>query len=165
MKIKKNKGSVFLLVIIATAILSYMAIAGLTRTHTNLNATNSLKFTKNSFYLALRGLNQGANLIRNSMEPNGIVFDQSNFTDPPVKINHEFSNLPLWFSPTSDQNHQSVTLFDKFKIPHLPGVSLGSNSGMFTRAWHVFVSSRITISENSIARKELETAIVVLSPY
>ena len=168
MEKKYNKGSVLLLVLIGTLLLSFMAAAGLSQRNVGMESNKAYKINKDVLYLALRGMNHGIDSIReNNNEPYLVEFCEDDFLHDDLTEYDYYRSAPVWVDPDDEDPKYTVTAFTRFPPPQLAGASMSSNSGFETRAWHLYVSSGIKLGEidgeTIRARKGVEVAIFLLS--
>lgn len=151
-----EKGSMIILAIIATLILSLILVAGLTVSTTEVNTTQNYYLNKVSYYKAVEGIEHVIERIRNNPDPTEISINQSEY------LSNEDGSQKLFITGTlvdlQNSTAQTVKQFMGFAPPPLPGISLGPNSGISPIIWYVPVTSEVTVNRKR-AYTEIEAGI------
>jgi hypothetical protein len=155
MKIKDNKGSALLLVIIGVLVLSILGITGLRKTTTELNISRNFFTDKSAFFIADSGIHFGINALRIPVDPTTVSFSQS-------EGNGTFKSGPM-----DAASAEYVTAYTAIPTPYPPGMSIeeGGEAGIAYTAWSLVVSSQIISGSQTKAQKEIQVAIMSLSSY
>jgi len=151
-----EKGSMIILAIIATLILSLILVAGLTVSTTEVNTTQNYYLNKVSYYKAVEGLELVINQIRSEPDPTTIWVEPDDF-----KINQD-GTQKLFITGTlvdlQNSTTQTVKQFMGFAPPPLPGISLGPGSGLSSIIWYVPLTSEVTVNRKR-SYTEIEAGI------
>jgi len=151
-----EKGSMIILAIIATLILSLILVAGLTVSTTEVNTTQNYYLNKVSYYKAVEGLELVINQIRSEPDPTTISVEPDDF-----KINQD-GTQKLFITGTlvdlQNSTTQTVKQFMGFAPPPLPGISLGPGSGLSSIIWYVPLTSEVTVNRKR-SYTEIEAGI------
>lgn len=151
-----EKGSMIILAIIATLILSLILVAGLTVSTTEVNTTQNYYLNKVSYYKAVEGLELVINQIRSEPDPTTIYYEPNDF-----KINQDGAQK-LFITGTlvdlQNSTTQTVKQFMGFAPPPLPGISLGPGSGLSSIIWYVPLTSEVTVNRKR-SYTEIEAGI------
>lgn len=144
-----EKGSMVILAIIATLILSLIMMAGLTVSTTEVQTTQNYYLNKISYYKAVEGVEIVTEEIRNTADPDAIA----NFSISPgtyeIKENgvtRKFITGTLVDLQKDPITTQNVQLFMGFDPPPLPSISLGTSSGVTPVIWYVPIASEVTVN-------------------
>jgi hypothetical protein len=163
-----EKGSMIVLAIMATLILSIILMAGLTVSTTEAQTTQNYYLNKVSYYKAVEGVEIATEDIRNENDPTLIsqfkyMADGNNSSERGVDalfISGSLVNLQAG-------NTQNISLFMGFDAPPLPGISLGGGvTGVSSVIWYVPITSQVTVN-NKRAFTEIEAGIysILLTGY
>ncbi len=139
-----EKGSMLILAIIATLILSLIMVAGLTVSTTEVHTTQNYYMNKISYYKAIEGLEIVTEMIRNETDPSVINVKISEFVTSETGITKKFLTGTL----VDLQNGaiQNVKQFLGFDAPPLPSISLGTATGVTPVIWYVPITSEVTVN-------------------
>lgn len=151
-----EKGSMIILAIIATLILSLILVAGLTVSTTEVNTTQNYYLNKVSYYEAVEGIERVIEQIRSEPDPTSISVIADDF-----KINQNGTEKVFITGTLVDLQNgttQTVKQFMGFAPPPLPGISLGPNSGISPIIWYVPVTSKVTVNRK-VSYTEIEAGI------
>lgn len=140
-----EKGSMIILAIIATLILSLILVAGLTVSTTEVNTTQNYYMNKISYYKAAEGVEIVTDLIRNTPDPTTIVIASTEYVDQQTGMTKSFITGSL--VDLQNGNTQNVTPFMGFDPPPLVGMSLGTMIGITPVIWFVPVTSEVTVNK------------------
>jgi hypothetical protein len=151
-----EKGSMLVLAIIATMILSLILVAGLTVSTTEVHTTQNHYLNKVSYYSAIEGLELVIEQIRNEPNPENIEIAATDFQTSQAAIQKLFITGSLVEMQAGST--QKVRKFVGFPPPPLPGISLGPGSGISPILWYVPITSKVTVNKK-IAYTELEAGI------
>ena len=153
---RDEKGSVFILVLIGILVISILGISGLTKSTTEISVSRNFKEDKIALFSANSGINYGINELRNTVDPQSIQFQISGG-------DNGYSSYKS--GKITDSTPQNVTGFLSFTPPPPSGVSLeiGGEAGVSLTAWNLIVSSFVSIPTIGDARKQIQTAVVLLS--
>ena len=129
-----EKGSMLILAIIATLILSLIMVAGLTVSTTEFNTTQNYYINKVSYYNAIEGLEVVIDQIRNESNPENIYIEANDYNKSQTGINRLFITGSL--VDLQGGTTQKVKKFARLPPPPLPGISLGPGSGISPILWY-----------------------------
>lgn len=151
-----EKGSMVILAIIATLILSLIMVAGLTVSTTEVQTTHNYYLNKVSYYNALEGLEIVIDQIRSDPNPENIFIVADDYKTKQSGIQKLFITGSL----VNMQNGttQAVKKFTGFPAPPLVGISLGATSGITAVIWYVPITSEVTVNKKR-SYTELEAGI------
>jgi len=161
-----EKGSMIVLAIMATLILSLIMVAGLTVSTTEVNTTQNYYMNKISYYKAVEGVEIVTEQIRNTADPATIAIEDDEFEVTENGITRKFITgtlLDLQNDPVIPQN---VKPFMGFDPPALPSMSLGTASGVSPIIWYVPVTAQVTVNKKR-SFTEIEAGIysIIMSGY
>ncbi len=151
-----EKGSMLILAIIATLILSMIMVAGLTVSTTEAHTTQNYYINKVSYYNAMEGLEVVIEQIRNESNPENIFVEPNDYSISQTGVNRLFITGTL--VDLEGGLTQKVKKFTGFPPPPLPGISLGPGSGISPILWYVPITSKVTVNNKS-SYTELEAGI------
>lgn len=151
-----EKGSMLILAIIATVILSMIMVAGLTVSTTESHTTQNYYINKVSYYTAMEGLEIVIEQIRNEATPENIFVEPNDYSISQMGGNRLFITGTL--VDLESGLTQKVKKFTGFPAPPLPGISLGPGSGISPVLWYVPITSKVTVNHKS-SYTELEAGI------
>jgi hypothetical protein len=154
---KSEQGSILLLVIMAVIILAIMGIAGLQQTQSDIVTMKNFQWDKRALFIAMQGINIGINELRNTMDPESITF--SGTLDEGRFISGTLEELIA----NSGMSPQPVQALMEFSTPPATGMDLGANSGMKATGWKFSSTSELNVGRSGNARKEIQTAVVLIS--
>lgn len=157
-----EKGSMLILAIIATLILSLILVAGLTVSTTEVNTTQNYYMNKVSYYKAVEGLERVIDQIRADPNPASISVDMEDFK----VVKDGAQRLFITGTLVDLQNLQNESLanaptirqFTGFPPPPLPGISLGPGAGILPIIWYVPITSEVTVNRKK-SYTEIEAGI------
>ncbi|HUU04574.1 MAG TPA: hypothetical protein VMZ49_01725 [Patescibacteria group bacterium] len=165
-----EKGSMVILAIIATLILSLIMVAGLTVSTTEVNTTQNFLMNKISYYKAVEGVEIITEEIRNTADPATIYIAADEYEVTETGVTRKFitgtlenlQNLEKGSGPT----YQNVKLFMGFDPPPLPSISLGTSTGVSPVIWYVPIASEVTVNRKR-SFTEIEAGIysILLTGY
>ncbi len=136
-----EKGSMLVLAIIATLILSIILVAGLTVTTTEVHTTQNHLMNKMSYYKAVEGVEIVTEQIRNAPDPSTLFITADEFKVSDAGATHKFITGTLVdFQNNATQNVKPFTGFDP---PPLPSISLGASTGVTPVIWYVPVTAEV----------------------
>lgn len=166
---KSNKGSVLLLTLMVSFLLSLIIAAGLTQRQTSMVSNNAFKQSNRALYLTMRGLHNGMELLRlNYNAPHTVEFNHSDFTHDDIKPNEFYRSAPLWDSPANPDPQFTVQAFTRYNPPHLSGMDISSKRDRKLYPFQLYVSSAIKTGEvegNPVfTRRGIEVVVYILSP-
>ena len=159
-----EKGSMLVLAIIATMILSLILVAGLTVSTTEVNTTQNYYMNKVSYYKAVEGVEIVTEDIRNNVDPPTILVEGNDY------LVQEGGTVKRFITGTlvdlQNGTTQNVKSFMGFDPPPLPSISLGSTSGVSPIIWYVPVTSEVTINKKR-SFTEIEAGIysIIMTGY
>ncbi|MFH2107197.1 MAG: hypothetical protein ABII93_00865 [Chrysiogenia bacterium] len=151
-----EKGSMLVLAIIATLILSLIMMAGLTVSTTEVHTTHNYFLNKVSYYKAVEGIERVIDQIRSEPDPSSIFIVPNDY-----KIKQDgMQKLFITGTLIDIQNNttQNVRQFDGFAPPPLPSISLGPNAGISPIIWYVPITSEVTVNKKR-SYTEIEAGI------
>lgn len=160
---KQEKGSVLILAIVATFILSLTAIGLLNVGNTEIQTTQNHYLNKKSYYYALQGLEDIVDQIRNSDDPTSISetkVDTSSSSAIETLRSASDDELAKTFYTGDMQNGQkSVSFFKGFPPPPLPGISLGDITGLVPIVYRVPITAEVILGQNKRAYTEIVAGV------
>jgi hypothetical protein len=139
-----EKGSMLILAIIATLILSLILVAGLTVSTTEVQTTQNYYLNKISYYKAIEGLEIVTEMIRTETDPSALKVQISEFVTSETGITKKFLTGTL--VDLQNGTTQNVKQFLGFDAPPLPSISLGTATGVTPVIWYVPVTSEVTVN-------------------
>jgi len=159
-----EKGSMLILAIIATMILSLILVAGLTVSTTEVHTTQNYYLNKVSYYKAVEGVEIVTQRIRDTADPTTILVVGHEYRVTESAIARKFITGTL--VDLQNGSAQNVKPFNGFDPPPLPAISLGSASGIQPVIWFVPVSSEVTVGKKR-AFTEIEAGIysIIITGY
>jgi hypothetical protein len=159
-----EKGSMLILAIIATLILSLILVAGLTVSTTEVHTTQNYYLNKVSYYKAVEGVEIVTQRIRDTADPTTILVAGHEYRVTESAITRKFITGTL--VDLQNGSSQNVKPFNGFDPPPLPAISLGSASGIQPVIWFVPVSSEVTVGKKR-AFTEIEAGIysIIITGY
>jgi len=165
-----QKGSMLILAIIATLILSLILVAGLTVSTTEVNTTQNYLMNKISYYKAVEGVEIVTDHIRNAADASTIYIMANEYQVTDAGVTKKFitgtlenlQNIANGSGPT----YQNVRTFTGFDPPPLPSISLGSASGVMPIIWYVPIASEVTVNRKR-SFTEIEAGIysILMTSY
>ena len=171
MKLKKEKGSVLVLTIIAVLILSIMVTGLLNVGTTEIYTTQNFHLKKSAYYAAVQGVEEIRNKIYNTPDSAAVA---SIVKLPPASA-YTGSGGYLKFYITGSlkdmeeildgANPDGVTLeqFQGFDPPPLQAISLGQGSSIQPIVWKVQVTAKIDANKRSTYSEILTGVYSVLT--
>jgi len=159
-----EKGSMLILAIIATLILSLIMVAGLTVTTTEAHTTQNYFLNKVSYYKAVEGVEIVTQRIRDVADPSTILVVGHEYRVTEGGITRRF--LTGTMVDMQNGTSKNVRPFTGFDPPPLPSISLGSASGIQPVIWYVPVTSEVTVG-NKRSFTEIEAGIysIIMTGY
>lgn len=163
-----EKGSMLILAIIATLILSIILMSGLTVSTTEANTTQNYYLNKVSYYKAVEGIEVITEDIRYENDP--VAISQLTYTaDQHATAERGMESLYISGSMVDLQKSatQNISSFQGFDPPPLPSISQGgASTGVQPMIWLVPVTSQVTVNRKR-AFTEIEAGIysIVLTGY
>jgi hypothetical protein len=154
-----EKGSMLVLAIIATLILSIILVAGLTVSTTEVHTTQNHLMNKMSYYEAIEGLEIVTQMIRTTADPGTIYVPATEFATTQGAVARKFITGTLVnFQNSSTQNVKS---FQGFDPPPLPSISLGASTGVTPVIWYVPITAEVKMGAAKQKRSytEIEAGI------
>ncbi len=151
-----NKGSTLVLVLVAVLVLSIIGLSGLTQSSNDVATSRNFFAGKAAFFTAESGIHFGVNELNNAFDPTSVIFEQ---TDATGKLTFRSGRI-------EDAAAMPVMAFRGFKAPPPRGYSIemGGEFGAAATPWQLTVNSNVQGLARGLVRKEVETAIVTLSP-
>jgi hypothetical protein len=140
-----EKGSMLVLAIIATLILSLILVSGLTVSTTEVNTTQNYYMNKVSYYKAVEGVEIVTQLIRDTADPTTILVVESQYQTKESGSTRSFITGTM--VDMQNGTTQTVQPFSGFDPPPLPSISLGSSTGITPVIWYVPVTSEVTVNK------------------
>jgi len=165
-----EKGSMIVLAIIATLILSLILVAGLTVSTTEVNTTQNYYMSKISYYKAMEGVEIVTEEIRNTADPSTIYISADEYDVTEIGITRKFitgnlENLQN-LENGSGATYQNIKPFTGFDPPPLPSISLGASTGVMPVIWYVPVTSEVTVgSKRSFTEIEAGIYSILMTGY
>lgn len=154
-----EKGSMLILAIFATLILSIIMVAGLSVSTTEVHTTQNYYMNKRSYYKAVEGLEIVTQMIRVAPDPSTIIVLATDFEekDPGNKAKVITGSL-VDFQNNTPQN---VKVFTGFAPPPLPSISLGTSMGVAPVIWYVPITAEVKLGavQTKRAYTEIEAGI------
>jgi hypothetical protein len=157
MSVKKEKGSVLVLTIIAVLILSIMVTGLLNVGTTEIYSTQNFHLNKSAYYTAVQGVEEIRTLIYNTPDAESV----GNIVKMPPMQAYSTSGGFLNFYITGSlkdledilagTNTAGVPIeqFKGFEPPPLPSISLGGSSSIEPIVWKVQVTAKIDANKRS----------------
>lgn len=161
-----EKGSILILAIIATLILSVILVAGLSVSTTEVQTTQNNFMNKLSYYKAVEGVEVVIEDIRHTLNPDTLAnlrygLDNIYFSDDGGKysvfITGSLGDLQALEKGTATMA-PPISRFDGFTPPPLPAMSLGTSTGVSPIIWMVPVTSKVEMGKKT-AYTEIEAGI------
>jgi hypothetical protein len=140
-----EKGSMLVLAIIATLILSLILVSGLTVSTTEVNTTQNYYMNKVSYYKAVEGVEIVTQLIRDTADPTTILVVENQYQTKESGSTRSFITGTM--VDMQNGTTQTVQPFSGFDPPPLPSISLGSSTGITPVIWYVPVTSEVTVNK------------------
>jgi hypothetical protein len=159
-----EKGSMLILAIIATLILSLILVAGLTVSTTEVHTNQNYFMNKVSYYKAVEGVEIVTEEIRNTPDPSTISVESNEYLVTDGGTAKRFITGTL--VDLQNGTTQNVKPFMGFDPPPLPSISLGSTSGVSPIIWFVPVTSEVTVNKKR-SFTEIESGIysIIMTGY
>ncbi len=161
-----QKGSMLILAIFATLILSIILVAGLSVSTTEVHTTQNYYMNKMSFYKAMEGLEIVTEQIRNTPDPATIYVNSTEFDEVTGGITRMFitgtmENVQNLTNGTGGPTYVNVKPFTGFDPPPLPSISLGTSTGVTPIIWYVPITAEVKSGGVSAKRAytEIEAGI------
>ncbi len=154
-----QKGSMLILAIFATLILSIILVAGLSVSTTEVHTTQNYYLNKMSFYKAMEGLEIVTQKVREEPDPSVIVVTADKYSAKEGGIVREFITGTL--VDIQNNSAQNVKPFTGFDPPPLPSMMLGMSSGIQPIIWYVPIAAEVEMGAHSGKRAytEIEAGI------
>jgi len=159
-----EKGSMLILAIVATLILSLIMVAGLTVSTTEVHTTQNYYLNKVSYYKAMEGVEIVTEMIRITADPGTISVAAGEYEIKEGGATRKFITGSLVDFQNGET--QLVKSFTGFDPPPLPGISLGSVSGVMPVIWYVPITSEVTVGKKR-SYTEIEAGIysILMTSY
>jgi hypothetical protein len=139
-----EKGSMLVLAIIATLILSLIMVSGLTVSTTEVNTTQNYYMNKVSYYKAVEGVEIVTEMIRTVADPTTILVVDSQYQTKESGSTRSFITGTM--VDMQNGTTQTVLPFSGFDPPPLPSISLGATTGITPVIWYVPITSEVTVN-------------------
>jgi hypothetical protein len=154
-----EKGSMLVLAIIATLILSIILVAGLTVSTTEVHTTQNYYLNKMSYYKAVEGVEIVTEQIRITPDPGTIVVTASEYDETDLGVQRTFITGSL--VEFQNNSTQPVRPFAGFDPPPLPSISLGASTGVTPVIWYVPITAEVKmgIANKKRSYTEIEAGI------
>jgi hypothetical protein len=168
MKIKKEKGSVLVLTIIAVLILSIMVTGLLNVGTTEIYTTQNFHLNKVAYYIAVEGVEDIRNRISNNPDPESVsAIAIPPPTDAYASSGGGYQSYYITGSLADMESQllsgtsvvlggegdlpegEAIVEFSGFEPPPLPAISLGGGSSIEPIVWKVQVTSTIRANKRS----------------
>jgi hypothetical protein len=151
-----EKGSTLVLVLVAVLVLTLIGLSGLTQSSSEVATSRNFFAGKAAFYTAESGIHFGVNELSNAFDPSSVVFEQ---TDSTGKLMFRSGRM-------EDALATPVAAFKGFKAPPPRGYSIemGGEFGASATPWQLTVNSNVRDLARGRVRKEIQTAVVTISP-
>jgi hypothetical protein len=158
----EQNGSVLILVLIGTLILSLLGVMGLDQTTTEIAISRNFVADKTALFCAETGIQFGINELRNTVDPLTV---KVNLSESSSHFSRAFKSATVKTGRLSDSIPQYVNGFTAFTPPPPPGVSLeiGGEAAVTLTAWELIVSSIVQNVSRGEARKQVNSVVVLLS--
>lgn len=149
---KKEKGSILILTVIAVLILSIMAAGLLNVGTTEIYTTQNYQMNKSAYYETVTGVEEIRNLIYNAPNAEAVTSIVKSTYDTEVA---EGGMKRAYMTGTLKDREAGgsygigvpVTKFEGFDPPPLPGISLGSISSVSPVIWKVNITGEVNIGK------------------
>jgi Tfp pilus assembly protein PilX len=152
-----EKGSVLILAIITTLIMSIMIAGLLTIGSTEVRSTQNYQLKKKSFYHAVQGLETVIEQVRNSDDP--ISIQVNKVSSPPMEADGTRKN---YYTGNMSAGVTTVSQFEEIQAPQLVGISLGTEAGYIPVMYRVPVTAEVAQGSNHPAVTEIEAGVYAL---
>jgi Tfp pilus assembly protein PilX len=152
-----EKGSVLILAIITTLIMSIMIAGLLTIGSTEVRSTQNYQLKKKSFYHAVQGLETVIEQVRNSDDP--ISIQVNKVSSPPMEADGTRKN---YYTGNMSAGVTTVSQFEEIQAPQLVGISLGTEAGFIPVMYRVPVTAEVGQGSNHPAVTEIEAGVYAL---
>ncbi len=150
---RKEKGSMLVIALITVLILSFIVASGIRTTTTELFTTYNYYLKKASYYYAVAGVESVAVLVKNSEDPSSIILNETKNTEDGATVKLFTGDLETGVS--------SITIFQGFQPPPLPGISLGTTTSIKPIIWEINLASELTKGKRK-SYSEIEAGIYSL---
>jgi hypothetical protein len=150
---KKEKGSMLIIALITILILSFIVASAIRTTTEELYTTYNMYLQKSSYYTAIKGIEEAAILIKNSNDPASIKIDNNFNANDGTKRRYYTGDLS-----DNTGTAKNISLFQGFPPPPIPGISLGTSTGIIPLLWNVNIVSELKIY-NRKAYSEINTGV------
>ena len=131
-----EKGSMLIIALITVLILSFIVASAIRTTTEELYTTYNVYLQKASYYTAVTGVETAAVKIRNSSDPSSITIDQT--------VHAADGTTRRYYTGDIVNGVSNIAVFQGFPPPPLPGISLGTSSGITPIVWNVKITSILT---------------------
>jgi hypothetical protein len=169
-----EKGSMLVLAIIATMILSLILVAGLTVSTTEVHTTQNNLMKKLSYYKAVEGVEVVIEDIRNTLNPDLIaslrygldnIYVIDDLGTSKLFITGSLGDLQALKNETATIA-PAISQFNGFPAPPFPGMSLGTSTGVSPIIWMVPITAEVKTGKKT-AYTEIEAGIysILLTGY
>jgi hypothetical protein len=157
-----SNGSVLILVLVGTLIISLLGIMALDQTSVEVAVSRNFIGDKTALFCAETGIQHGINELRFSVDPKTVLV---NISESSNNMSEAFQSATIKSGKITDTAPQYVTGFTAFKTPPPVGVSLevGGEAAVTLTAWELMVSSDLRGVSRGQSRKQINTVVVLLS--
>jgi len=137
----KHKGSMIILAVLSTLVLSVIMAAGMMVSHGEVFSTQNLYMYKNAFFTGVRGVETVTDMIYGNPNPTTVILTplQTNVRADRMLFSYQTGTLEEMQGNTAS----GVKVFQGFDPPPLVGVSLGTNSTISPILWDVKVTAEV----------------------
>jgi hypothetical protein len=167
---KKEKGSIMILTIVAVLILSIMVTGLLNVGTTEMYTTQNFHLSKVAYYTAVEGVEELRNDIANE-DKDIKELEATTYSSPlGTTTGGKTAGLKSYYISGTLEDMEANTpksLGDTetqdFPTPHVPGTSLsGGDTNVFLKLWQVDVTSKAKVG-NRVAYREISAGILQVS--
>jgi hypothetical protein len=163
-----EKGSMLVLAIIATLILSIILVAGLTVSTTEVHTTQNHYLNKISYYKAVEGVEIVTQMIRITADPGTIFVSADEYDTAQGGVVRSFltgtmENMQNLTNGSGGPTYVSVKPFTGFDPPPLPSISLGQSTGVTPVIWYVPVTAEVKMGAAKQKRSYTEVEAGIYS--
>ena len=151
---QKQNGSVLILVLVGTLIISLLGIMALDQTATEVAISSNFLADKTALFCAESGVQTGINKLRNTVDPLG---EKVEITESPPHVSKAFKSADIKTGKITDSLAMTVTGFTSFKAPPPIGVSIevGGESGVTLTAWNLTISPSFNSGQGDLPASRL----------
>ena len=153
--LRKEKGSILILVLIVLLALSLIGNAGIVLSQNEFRAVAYKTKEREAFFTAEAGMNYGYYLVQTSMDISSVVFQEEYGKSGNLIYRYRTGHL-------KDKVPQPPVIMSGFTPPYPPNVSV--SSGLYFLVLQLNVVGELVKATNNevTARKELESGVLIM---